>query len=189
MAFDPFERISVLVVNYVRRDTPDARDKTLALGLEEDPPRKILLLSLVEKVGRIPDLAVLHSVVFIADNLLMERRLPRFGYGYIASPSGPYSTELTSDLQELDSTRKWITNDNDGVHLTPLGKRVFQEATRYFSAGLKESLKCLDAAVKELDDSGEPSPYALAIRASRFVDVPIGHKVKFGQEPKSSVLR
>lgn len=142
--------------------------------------RRKLILRLIRAIQPVQDLTMLHSFVFLLDQLLTDKKLPRFGYTYVNRRGSPYSAQLTLDLMDLDHKRALIEYDRDGIHLTEKGEATVSRMKLDCPPALGDSLKLLDDVLSELHDRDQLGPY-IDNRASRYVRNQIGHRLELAR--------
>lgn len=88
--------------------------------LKRNVLNKIFLLKLIHESDGISDITRLQKLVFSAEEYGRKYNTLTFNYNFIRWHEGPYSPEVTSDLELLIDSN-FVSEDDDGYKITELG--------------------------------------------------------------------
>lgn len=121
-------------------------------NIREGITNKLLLLYTIgqtNKQGRMENPLKLQKLVFLVQKKLIERKLKGFSYNFFRWFKGPYSAEVSMDLDLLVGGGL-VNIHEDKIKLAPDGKEVVHSFRELLRGGRNQPLMgCIDSILKE----------------------------------------
>ena len=103
-------------------------------SIRERVTNNLLLLYLIDKtnqIGQLEDALKLQKLVFLAQKRLVDRKLKAYSYNFFRWQKGPYSADLSNDLNMLVNMGFVIWRRNN-IELTEQGKKILNACDDVF---------------------------------------------------------
>ena len=105
--------------------------------IEERLEDNLLLLYIIyksDKKGRIEDLFKLQKITFLIENNLIRRKIKGLNYNFFRWERGPFSKDLSIDVNFLEDNNLIVLND--GYKVTDRGKEILKDAEEIFNKNI-----------------------------------------------------